>query len=304
MSATQTDFLDSLNQRFGIDDQLRFQLHSSGLIECFIQTEYCEGAFFLLGSHVSHFKPTDAARPFLFMSQASYYEVGKPVRGGIPICFPWFGQNKSDATAPSHGFARTQLWDVIHTSRMSDHLKVVLTLKVDPWSLRYEMKFGSSLDVALTATNDSQIKQAFEVALHSYFLISSIESTRIEGLELTPYRDQLTSKNHDASGVPIHFETETDRVYQGSVRRIQIHDMGFSRSINIEPKHSESTGVWNPWIDKSKRMPDFGDDEYHHMCCVETANVGPVHVDLSPGESHTTSVRIGLSPMGYRKERA
>ena len=290
--------LELLNQRFAIDNQLQFVKHSSGLVQGVVNTANCQGSFFLLGAHVATFQPATQSQPVLFMSKEAVYEVGKPIRGGVPICFPWFGANKLDANAPTHGLVRTVLWEVRSSSQTAEHLTVQLGLKSAPFDLMFSVKFGHTLDMQLDIRNDSDDEVSCEIALHTYLELGDATQATIVGLESLIYRDQLTGELCAASGEPIKFSEETDRVYDGSLGLIEIRDPAFGRSICIRPRNSQSTVVWNPWIAKSKRLSDFGDLEYQRMCCVETANVGKRQLSLAPQEIITTGAAISAAEFG------
>ena len=276
-----------LNDRYGIDDALVFSEHPSGLVCAKIKTSDCTGEFFLQGAHVTQYQN------LLFMSRESLHLQGKPIRGGIPICFPWFSSHPLDANLPAHGWARTSPWQVLRTDRVDGAILIELGLSKDNFELVYRIEMGSVLKVALRATNASDAPCEYEVALHTYFHVGDIDAVRITGdLDHCDYYDQLTKTDHAKTQSSIGFNQETDRIYYGSAPRITIQDRSLDRATEIESLGSEATVVWNPWIEKSKRMPDFGDSEYVHMCCVETANVRRRSVRLDPHESHTTGVQI------------
>lgn len=290
MLSTQT-----LNQQFALGDFLTFAEHPSGLMMGLVKTPLCEARFFLQGAHVSHFHPTHTQRPVLFMSEAAVYEPGRPIRGGIPICFPWFSSHPTQPTLPAHGWARTSVWQVTSTRFASNQLEITLTLEHDDWQLTYHLTFGADLRASFEAKNIGQNPRSFEIALHTYFDIGAIQETEITGdLSTRPYLDQLTSEIHPPLADPIKFQAETDRIYHGSAPNIQIQDKRFSRVIHIHSKNSNSTIVWNPWIAKSIRMADFGNDEYLRMCCVETANVRQQAITLAPHQAHVTQLTISV----------
>lgn len=284
--------ITELNSRYGIADQLVFSQHPSGLIVGNIKTQYCAGQFFLLGAHVSAFQPTSQAHPVLFMSADSWFAEGKPIRGGVPICFPWFGTNKLDPQAPGHGIARLANWSVEKTAVQQDAVLVQLGITLGALKLEYVVSFGNLLDMELRITNVSASTQTCEAALHTYFQISEASAVKIRGLESLAYIDALTQKTVEASAAPITFTAETDRVYHGEVGKIVIEDPDWGRRLVLRPRNSRTTVVWNPWIAKSQRMPDFGDLEYHHMCCVETANVGPNQIVLPAAQTQLLAVSI------------
>ncbi len=284
--------LQELNQRFAIDEQLKFEMHRSGLVQGKINTKKCSGSFFLLGSHIAEFQSKSQSQPILFMSDEAVFDVGKPIRGGIPICFPWFGPNKSDASAPAHGLVRTAAWEVLESKHTTRGVLVTLGYSSASFRLSMTFTFGESLDVTLKVQNEASTEQTCEVALHTYFQLGDARRASLTGLEKNEFRDQLTGEIHSATGDKIQFTGETDRVYHGSVALVTIEDAANSRCIQIRPRNSHSTVVWNPWIAKSKRMSDFGDDEFERMCCVETANVVPHNWVIEAGQSQSIGFEI------------
>lgn len=282
--------LDQLNAEFAIDDAIHFEKHSSGLIQGKIATEVCQGSFFLLGGHVAEYGLKDK-RPILFLSDEANYEIGKAIRGGVPICFPWFGPHKTDDSQPAHGLVRTEEWNVQSTSFDGQSVSIALGFQLGQLNLNYKIEFGPALSMALEVANSGPAT-TYELALHTYFSVSDVTQVQIGGLESVDFLDQLTGETQMASGQPIQFTEETDRIYHGAVKSLELVDPGWQRTILVEPINSQSTVVWNPWVAKAKRMPDFGDQEYPHMCCIETANISPNQVALDSGASHTTSVVI------------
>lgn len=289
--------LQDLTQQFALDNALFFEEHPSGLLIGRVQTSHCDAQFFLQGAHVTHFHPFITTKPLLFLSEVAVFEPARPIRGGIPICFPWFSTHPTDPTLPAHGWARTSLWQVVSTSNSSECVKVVLKLEQDDWHLEYDLEFGTNLQASLTITNLALHSRSCELALHTYFDVGSIHQVQVSGdLSLLPYLDQLTSTEHLPVSTPIGFQSEVDRIYQGSAPTIQLHDQAHQRTIVLQSHNSNSTIVWNPWIAKSIRMPDFGDLEYLKMCCIETANVRQNQLTLSPNSQHTTTFKITVSP--------
>jgi D-hexose-6-phosphate mutarotase len=287
--------LQALNQQFAIGEQLKFEMHPSGLVQGKINSDKCSGSFFLLGAHIAEFQPKSQSQPILFMSDEAVFEVGKPIRGGIPICFPWFGANKADANAPAHGLVRTAVWDLLESKLTAGGVSVTLGYQSAPFHLSLTVVFGETLDVTLNVKNESATEQACEVALHTYFQLGDARRATIVGLEQNEFRDQLTGQIHPAAGTGIQFTEETDRVYRGSVPVVRIEDEANSRCIKIMPCNSQSTVIWNPWIAKSQRMSDFGDNEFERMCCVETANVTPHNWVIAAGESQSVGFEVSAT---------
>ena len=284
--------IEQLNQKFAIGNSLKFLPHADGLIQGIIETPICTGSFFLLGGHVSAYQPKSQQHPVLFMSRDAIYTVGKPIRGGVPVCFPWFGPNASDATAPAHGLVRTELWDVVEAKQTGASIVVRLQRELPNYRLDYRIEFGASLKMQMSITNTSDQTQQCELALHTYFQIGELSKVSITGLESIAFRDKLTGTIEPAAGIPIAFAAETDRVYMGKVAEIELHDPAWNRIIRLVPENSQSTVVWNPWIEKSKRLNDFADDEYLQMCCIETAKVHPDELSINPGQSAVVGVQV------------
>ena len=294
--------IEELNELYGFEGRLEFVESNNELIKGVVTTDHCAGEFYLNGGHVTHFQPVNE-KPMLFMSAASDFESGKAIRGGIPICFPWFGPHASDTSKPSHGYARLNQWRIVETCATPESLSVELATEITPFDLRYLIEFGKALKVSLMVRNDSDEHVECEVALHTYFSVSSIDNVTITGLENASYFDKLkpgecsaTEKpTGEPTGEPIKIASEVDRVYQNTESAIKVHDSGYERVIVTEKTGSQSTVVWNPWIEKAKRMSDFGDNEYPQMLCVETANITPNAIQLSPNQTVTTSCTHSIS---------
>ena len=288
--------LNELNKLFSIPG-LTFEQGNGGLTRAVVSSPVASGELFLQGAHVSSWYPT-GQRPVLWLSQKSNYEKGKPIRGGVPICFPWFGPNANDSTAPAHGTARLVVWQVISTELKKDGaIEIDLKALIDPFVLSYKVEFGRVLKLTLKTelSPNSTSPHSFEDALHTYFAVSNIRSISIAGLENTAFIDKVDGASlKSASGLPIQFSGETDRVYVDTLTDCLLIDDGWRRIIRIAKTGSVSTVVWNPWNDKSKRMADFGDREWTEMVCIETANVGSGRIGLSPGESHSTTAIVSV----------
>ncbi len=293
-----TDSSAILNQKFGIHG-FRFDRTSGGLDRAVIQTDVAQGEICLQGAHVTQYQPAGQS-PVLWMSASSWLEPGKPIRGGVPICFPWFGPHPTDTSAPGHGSARLMPWEVKASGRMSDGgVWLELTCDIAPFQVSFRCGFGEQLTMELLVElpTTAAAPARFEEALHTYFSVSDIRQVRVTGLEQTDFVDTVGGRtDHKATGLPVSFSAETDLVFQGYSGPCEIHDPRGKRTIRIDRLNSESTVVWNPWIAKSVRMPDFGDHEWPGMLCVETANIQGNAVVLSPGQLHFHRTVISSNP--------
>jgi glucose-6-phosphate 1-epimerase len=276
-----------------------------GLPRLDIATPVATAQAYLHGAHLTHWQPSHAKAPVLWMSEHSLWQDAKPIRGGVPICFPWFGPHRSESSAPAHGFARLLDWTLAGAVERDGAVAVTFALdgarlsEVWPFRFRaeYEVVVGATLAMSLEVENRDRIGFSFEEALHTYFAVSSIADVSIAGLERTPYLDKaggLTERTQDDT--PIRFTRETDRVYLETAATCSIDDPGQQRRIIVSKDNSRSTVVWNPWIAKARAMADFGDEEWRGMVCVETANVGAAAVRLAPGERHRMTVSLAVEP--------
>lgn len=282
---------------------LQFVGGAGGLVFGEIETELCTGRFALHGGHVCGFQPR-GAEPLLFMSNEAVFQEGKAIRGGIPVCFPWFGSKKDEqnelvAGAPAHGLVRTKTWELATATASDTGVTIGMQTIEDGWRISNRITFGRSLICDFTVENRGSESRECEIALHTYFQIGDVTRVLIDGLGTLPYLDQLTGESHkpenSPSHAPIRFTEETDRIYHGVASEISLSDEASKREILVKSRGSQSTVVWNPWIAKSKRMADFGDDEYKEMCCIETANIRPNQLVIQPNASANIWLEIEQS---------
>jgi len=260
-----------------------------------IDTEWSTAEIYQHGAHVTGFQKKGGA-PLLFMSGASDFQHEKPIRGGVPVIFPWFGGRAGMAV---HGFARLADWDLLETLALPDgSVRLHFRLPTeDEFKVDFSVTVAAALTLELTVTNTGTTDFSCETCLHTYFQIGAIENIEVAGLQGVRYHDQLLGEDFTEAGATIRFNAETDRVYQDSADTVEIRDPQLQRTILVRKSGSMSTVVWNPWIDKSIRMPDFGDDEYHHMVCVESGNVREHAITLAPGEQSSLVIVIDSLPL-------
>lgn len=255
----------------------------------------------LQGAHLLEWTPA-GQEPVLYLSPQAVYKAGQPVRGGVPICWPWFGPHPADTTLPSHGFARTRVWDLAQHTGDETGVRLVFTLTDSPatrllWDhpfhLELEMRLGAELHLALRMTNPGATPCLVSAALHTYFHTADIHRTRVTGLDGASYHESTASPPDNIQQGDLTFDREVDRLYAAG-GSVQIRDAAFPRTITIKGSGSHSTVVWNPWINKSKVLTDLPDGDYLRFLCVETTNAGADAVILAPGASHTlaTTVRV------------
>lgn len=281
-----TDRTAELNTRFGSGETLRFEPGNGGLTRAVVDHPDVRGEVYLHGAHVTAWQPR-GAEPVLFVSRASQFEAGKPIRGGVPICFPWFGPKADDPSAPAHGTARLKEWEVVAADVGSGGVSIVLATTIEPFRVVHQIGFANDLTMSLQVANRSASAARFEEALHTYFAVADVRNATVSGLEGVEFLDKVDGGARKRQpDEPITFTGETDRVYLGTTATCVIEDRAMKRHISVAKSGSRATVVWNPWIAKAARMPDFGDAEWPGMVCVETCNVGEHAVVLPAGGVH------------------
>lgn len=272
-----------------------------------IHGERADGILCEQGAHVTDWTPEDEG-PVLFLSERSHLAPGLPIRGGIPVIFPWFGEAPlplGGEGLPAHGFARRKAWEVLSVEEGADAVRVALRLTDDEdtraawphaFELRLEATFGRALDVALEVTNRDERPFRCDVALHTYLAVGDVREIQVHGLEGARYFDKVAGEERTQDGSPITFGAEVDRVYAANESEVVVDDPSFGRSITVAKTGSRSTIVWNPWVDKARRLDDLDDEEWLSMVCVETANVLGDALELAPGASHRMALRLTVGP--------
>ena len=244
-------------------------------------------------------------QPVLFLSPNAVFRRGKALRGGVPLCFPWFGPKAGDASAAQHGFGRVREWHLERAAVDPDGICRMAMSAFDDedtrgiWPHAFQTRFTVSaareLRMALQVRNTGSAKFTFEAALHTYFSVSDVRGIRVHGLENTAWLDKVEGgARKEGEKAPLVFTGETDRVYLDTMNDCTIEDPGWNRRIVVAKSGSRSTVVWNPWQDKARAMPDLGGEAWTGMVCIETANAGDDARTLAPGESHVLEAVISV----------
>ncbi len=278
---------------------------SQGLRSLAICNRHARARIFLQGAHVAEWRPVGHEEG-LWTSVRSLFEPGKPIRGGIPICFPWFGPHPTRSDLPPHGFARLLPWTLTGAEDLADgRTRVTLALRSSDetraiwpheFALSLSVVVGATLALELAVTNEGTTPISFEEALHTYFSVGDVRRTTVEGLAGATYVDKVDGATRKAQGPDsIAFTGETDRVHLGAEGSCAVVDAALGRRIEIGKRGSRTTVVWNPWVAKAARMPDFGDDEWPGMVCVETANAADDRIELAAGQTHELVAEIAIA---------
>jgi glucose-6-phosphate 1-epimerase len=284
---------------------LTFTALPGGLTAAVIAADHATARVALQGGQVLAFQPR-GQRPVLFVSRHSHYAEGRAIRGGIPVCWPWFGPHPADPTRPAHGFARTALWSVRASEMIpagTTRLRLGLTDSDATrrlWPHRFELELtvtvGPVLDVALRIRNPGPAAFTCTGALHSYLRVSDIGRVTVGGLEGGAYLDTVAGHARAEQAGPVTIAGETDRIYLDTTADCLVADAGWGRVIRLAKRGSRTTVVWNPWTARARQLPDLGDEEYRQMLCVETANAAGDQVTVPAGGEHELATTLGIEP--------
>ncbi len=287
--------LPDLQARYAGADFLSFSEKAPGFVAIEVKTAFSTATIALQGAHVMTWQPA-GQKPVIWMSTAAKFAPGKSIRGGVPLCWPWFGPHSTEAGYPGHGFARTIPWSLFDARKLPDG-RVRLEFKPEmndaalaQWphasTVRYTVTVGQELVVALLTRNTGTVPFQLGQALHTYFQIGDIKQASVAGLEGCTYIDKVDGGKRKKQKGVVAFSGETDRVYLGTAGCSGIVDPVMKRTLLITSTGSRSTVVWNPGKEKAAKMGDFGNKGEDRMLCVETANAADDVITLAPGETH------------------
>jgi glucose-6-phosphate 1-epimerase len=278
----------------------------NGLPRLTITTPEATAEIYLHGAHVTSWLPKDGEE-VIFLSEESQWKDGKAIRGGIPICFPWFRGKADDPKAPSHGFVRTKAWQLDSVEHGSDTTVVTLSTASDEttrawwphdFRLLHRVTFGAELTQELITTNTGNAPLRFEEALHTYYRVGSAQSVRIRGLDGVAYLDNTDNNQKKQQEGDIFFTAPTDRAYINTIHPVEIVDPELRRRIHLTKTGSRTTVIWNPWSTGAQSLADLGDEEWRTMACAEASNIRDFAVELAPGQQHTMKTVIQVAALG------
>ncbi|WP_198265668.1 D-hexose-6-phosphate mutarotase [sulfur-oxidizing endosymbiont of Gigantopelta aegis] len=317
--------INNLWQAFCLDGTLEIIEVNQGFPLIKVNNAHATATISLYGGQLLTFKPHTQKEPIIWLSKKAIFSKNKAIRGGIPICWPWFGAFEQHAfleqeleqepvfdsnidtnSLPAHGYARISHWQIQATQVMPDGgTKIILSLPRDkikpPYHLlaRYyncdlelTIIINQELKLELKTINRGQSIIPISQALHSYFTVSDIHNVEISGLEQSIYIDKLNAGKSSKQSSVLKFTAETDRVYLDSQQAVLLSDPGFERGIEVSKTDSLSTIIWNPWQEKTAQMNDMGETAWLNMVCIEPANVLHNQSSLSPGQSLKLSCQI------------
>jgi len=289
---------------YEIENELQFVEIEHGFTYIEINNAAAHATISTYSGQVLSYRPKSQKDDLLFVSDKAYYEDGKAIKGGIPVCWPWFGADPDDLGRPAHGFVRNRQWGVTGSESLADgSTKVVLGL-VDsdetrkiwphPFKLSIEITVGDSLKLALVTHNTGDEGVTVSQALHTYFYVGDISKVQVLGLEGTQYLDKVDGFVQKSESGPVTIAGEVDRIYTGITGALVIDDASLGRRIRITSRGCSTAVVWNPWIELAASMGDLDDGDYRKMLCVETANAGPETVEIAAGSDYRLEAEYSI----------
>jgi glucose-6-phosphate 1-epimerase len=296
--------IDALNRAFGIPNVVAVVAGNGGLPKIRVTAPSASADIYLHGSQVTSWQPANAEE-VLFLSEHSHWQDGSAIRGGIPVCFPWFRGKADDAAAPAHGVVRTKEWRLESVKADGESVVVVCSTEDDaltrrwwPYAFRLQhiVSVGRSLQLRLVVMNTGLEPFGFEEALHSYFRVSRAEDVSIHGLDRIEYLDNTDGNRRKTQSGDLILTAKTDNAYIDVHSAAELVDRTWSRVIRTEKENSATTVVWNPWKEGAASLADLGNDEWQRFVCVEASNILGSAIVLAAGQEHRmqATIRVGV----------
>jgi glucose-6-phosphate 1-epimerase len=292
--------IEELDRRFAIAGIAHVVTGNGGLPKVRITSPAASAEIYLHGAQVTCWRPA-GAEEVLFLSEHAVWEDGHAIRGGIPVCFPWFRAKGDAPRAPAHGFVRTKAWQLESIARAGDAVAVTMSTGSDEgtrkwwpgeFQLVHRVRFGSELNLELTVTNTGTTALRLEEAMHAYHRVGHVENVRLRGLDGVTYLDNTDSNREKRQSGDVVLAAQTDSAYLNTKHALELVDPGLRRRILIAKENSLTTVVWNPWREGTRLLSDLGEDEWQQMVCVEASNILGFAVILASGQQHTMTASI------------
>lgn len=290
-----------LNRSKKLSHSVTLQADQNGYEFIVLNHEKFDAAFTLHGGHLIHFQVKQQA-PLIYLSKTALFDDTKAIRGGVPICWPWFGAAAADLgeNLPSHGFARTSKWQVSAINESAQGVDIEFSLACNektkalwPYDFSLTLKAALSDHVELSLVTENTGTQSFTYrsALHTYLNIAGTEGCSITGLA-TRYQDSLDAGALKENDQALTITGPIDSIYEANDAIILVDDVQQQRTISVQNNGNDSVVVWNPWIAGAKAFADMPDDGYQTMLCVESAITNKTGMVVEPGQSHTLKTVI------------
>ena len=300
--------LADLDRRFGIPGIASISEGNGAMPRVQITSPLCEAEMYLHGAQVTSWKPggNNNNDEVLFLSGKSRWTDGQAIRGGIPICFPWFRAKANDPQAPAHGFVRTKAWQLESILKEDDAVVVTMVTESDEHTRRWwpgefrlvhRATFGSQLKLELICTNTGTTPLRFEEALHTYNRVADVQDVRLHGLDTVSFLDNTDSNKEKAQRGDVAIASQTDSAYLNTRNTVELSDPRMRRRIRLAKANSLTTVVWNPWREKASELRDLADGEWTQFLCVEASNILDAAINLAPGQEHRMTAILSLEKL-------
>jgi glucose-6-phosphate 1-epimerase len=294
-----------LDHKFGIAGVAEVSEANGGMPRVRITSALGEGEVYLHGAHVTSWKPAGNDE-VLFVSTKSRWQEGQAIRGGIPICFPWFRAKGDDRQAPAHGFARTKTWQIESIVQNEGRVSLSMFTESDEqtrrwwpgeFRLTHRVTFGPELQLELICRNTGTRSLRFEEALHTYNRVADVGQVRLQGLDTVRFLDNTDSNKEKAQTGEVAITSQTDSAYMNTGSAVDLLDPGMRRRIRLHKENSLTTVVWNPWRESAVGLRDLGDGEWKQFLCVEASNILASTVGLDPGQEHKMTAVLSVAKL-------
>jgi glucose-6-phosphate 1-epimerase len=296
---------DELDCRFGIPGVARICSGNGSLPRIQVTGSRAAGEMYLHGAQVTSWKPAGNEET-LFLSTKSHWQEGQAIRGGIPICFPWFRGKADDPKAPAHGVVRTRAWQL--DSIVGNDAGVAVTMSIESdeqtrrwWPAEFRLVhrviFGPELTLELVCTNTGKTDLRFEEALHTYNRVANVASVRLQGLDEVHFLDNTDSNAAKVQHGDLKIASTTDKAFLDTHKGVDLIDPELRRRIRLDKANSLTTVVWNPWQEGAMRLQDLGNDEWSQFLCVEACNILTASISLVPGEEHKMTAVLSTAKL-------
>jgi glucose-6-phosphate 1-epimerase len=294
--------IDALNREFGIPNVVAVVSGNGGLPKVRVTAPWASAEIYLHGAQITSWQPANVEE-VLFLSEHSRWQDGRAIRGGIPICFPWFRSKVDAPSAPAHGFVRTKEWRLESVSVDGESVTVVCATEEDEstqrwwphaFRLRFTLSIGKALRLGLTATNTGQTSFRFEEALHTYFRVGQVEKVSVRGIDRVAFLDNFDDNRKKIQSGDLIFARKTDNAYIEVRSSAELVDPTLGRTIRTEKHDSATTVVWNPWKEGAASLSDLGTEEWRQFACVEASNILDSSIALEPGQEHSLQAILSV----------
>jgi glucose-6-phosphate 1-epimerase len=294
-----------LNQKFGLPGIAEIIEGENSLPKIRVTTSAATAEIYLHGAQITSWIPSGSSE-VLFLSKHSHWQEGKAIRGGIPICYPWFRSKADDPTAPSHGVVRTTAWEIESITQQADIVVISLvitasnaTRKFWPYDfhLKHRITVGADLKLELITRNTGPGTFRIEEALHTYFRVGDIEKTSVSGLNGVVYLDNVSNNTENTQHGDLTMSGPTDNAYIDTHSTLAITDPVLKRKLITEKTNSATTITWNPWQQGAASLSDLGDEEWHEMICVEASNILRSAVEVAPAAEHIFAAMLRVASL-------